>query len=271
MGKKKGKPAKEKEEREESGDDDDGEIDISDLAASLAAAKDDDDEPEKKAPPAPTDTDAAADDDDAVGSSKAAVKGGSSTRYIPDVPYCEITGLPFEYCEFHPLIAKARENFEKVYEKHFPGTGEDGLEELMISLGMKGDLDAAAKKAQGGKKPKDPSEGGGGGGGKKKGGGEAQIVIELNNRNKKKHITVVKGLELFGVDTAAAAKLFGKRFACGSALVKGANGQADQIDIQGSCRDKLPAIIVEKLKMDLENIYLLIDGKKIKASDGPSG
>ena len=99
----------------------------------------------------------------------------------------------------------------------------------------------------------------------------AQIVIELNNRNKKKHITTVKGLELFGVDTAAAAKLFGKRFACGSALVKGQNGQADQIEIQGSCRDKLPAVIVEKLKMELDNIYVLIDGKKLKASEAPSG
>ena len=64
----------------------------------------------------------------------------------------------------------------------------------------------------------------------------------------------------------AAAKVFGKKFACGSALKKGQNGQDDQIEIQGSCRDQLPALIVDKLKMSIDNIYLLIDGKKHKAS-----
>ena len=96
------------------------------------------------------------------------------------------------------------------------------------------------------------------------------MVIELNNRNKKKHITVVKGLEGFpSVDPAAAAKLFGKRFACGSALKKGQAGQADCIEIQGSCRDELPSFMVDKLKLSLDDIVLLIDGKKVKAADAP--
>ena len=50
-----------------------------------------------------------------------------------------------------------------------------------------------------------------GGGGKKKEKALPEIVIELNNRNKKKHITVIKGLDAFDVDTAAAAKIFGKK------------------------------------------------------------
>ena len=94
-------------------------------------------------------------------------------------------------------------------------------------------------------------------------------MIELNNRNKKKHITTVKGLELFGVDAAAAAKIFGKRFACGSALKKGENGKPDQIEIQGSCHLELPAIIVDKLKMSLDDIYIVLDAKKVKACDAP--
>ena len=96
-----------------------------------------------------------------------------------------------------------------------------------------------------------------------------EIVIELNNRNKKKHITVVKGLEHFHDDPAAAAKLFGKKFACGSALKKGQAGQADCIEIQGSCRDELPAFMVDKLKLNLDNIVVVIDGKKFKAADAP--
>ena len=92
-------------------------------------------------------------------------------------------------------------------------------------------------------------------------------MIELNNRNKKKHITVVKGLEHFGVDTAAAAKTFGKKFACGSALKKGSDGQPDSIEIQGNYRDELPALIVDKLKVSLDNIVLVVDGRKVKAAD----
>lgn len=55
----------------------------------------------------------------------------------------------------------------------------------------------------------------------------------LQGKGKKK-LTCVRGIEAFGVDAAAAAKMFGKKFACGSALQKGKNGQPDQIEVQGS-------------------------------------
>ena len=203
-------------------------------------------------------------------SESAVVKGRSETRYIPSVPYCPITGVPFEFCEFTPKIKECREYFEANYSKYYPDVeGEEGLAELMERLGMIGG-DAASKKAQSAKQKGGGGEGGGGGGGKKKEAAPAQVVIELNNRNKKKHITVVKGLEGFpSVDPANAAKLFGKRFACGSALKKGANGQSDSIEIQGSCRDELPGVMVDKLKIDLDSIYILIDAKKYKASEAP--
>ena len=51
-----------------------------------------------------------------------------------------------------------------------------------------------------------------------------------------------------GVDTSAAAKVFGKKFACGSALQKGKNGIPDQIEIQGNCFEVLPEFILEKFK-----------------------
>ena len=76
---------------------------------------------------------------------------------------------------------------------------------------------------------------------------KAQVVIELNTRNKKKHITVVRGSAHFGV-TSAAAKVFGKKFACGSALQKGKNGIPDQIEIQGNRFEVLPEFILEKFK-----------------------
>ena len=182
-----------------------------------------------------------------------------------------VCSMPFEFCEWNPLFKKCKENFEKNWRKHYPEVdeSEESLAELMAQLGFSGG-DSASKKAQSSKKaaaadgegaaqPTSKKD--------KKAKEPSEIVIELNNRNKKKHITIVKGLEAFGVDTAAAAKVFGKRFACGSALKKGQNGQPDQIEIQGSCRDELPAVLVDKLKMSLDDIVLLIDSKKVKASE----
>ena len=149
----------------------------------------------------------------------------------------------------------------------------------------------------------------------------------MNTRNKRKHITVVKGLEGFEVDLAAAAKAriiprplpapnprirtappnshafphhalettaaeggeaeesasdttaeravpsrrrpqaFGKKFACGSALQRGKGGQQDQIEIQGDAADALPAFIASKHKIALSDIFVVVDGKKVPASE----
>lgn len=179
---------------------------------------------------------------------------------------CAVCSLPFEHCEFTSIVKKCRANFEVDHPTHYPAIeSPEELAELMAQFGMASDGDAASRKAQSAKNmpadPRAPSVG------QKKEAPPAQILIELNNRNKKKHITTVKGLELFGCDAAAAAKLFGKRFACGAALTKGVAGQPDQIEIQGSCRDKLPAIIVDKLKMSLDDIFVVLDGKRVKAAD----
>jgi density-regulated protein len=59
-----------------------------------------------------------------------------------------------------------------------------------------------------------------------------RVVLETNTRNKKKCITTVTGLEHFGVKLSEAAKAFGKKFACGSSVVKTPSG-GEQIDMQG--------------------------------------
>lgn len=70
-------------------------------------------------------------------------------------------------------------------------------------------------------------------GGKVKKKQKAQIVLESHTRNRKKCVTTVTGLDSFGVKLADAAKLFGKKFACGASVVKDATGM-QQIDMQVS-------------------------------------
>lgn len=60
-----------------------------------------------------------------------------------------------------------------------------------------------------------------------------QVVLERNTRNKKKCVTTISGLDLFGVKLAEASKIFGKKFASGASIVKNAEGK-EQIDIQVS-------------------------------------
>ena len=62
--------------------------------------------------------------------------------------------------------------------------------------------------------------------------------MERATRNKRKCVTSVYGLELFGVKLAEAAKKFGKKFACGASVVKDASNK-EQIDVQGDCMEDL--------------------------------
>lgn len=65
-----------------------------------------------------------------------------------------------------------------------------------------------------------------------------QVIIDKTTRNKRKCVTTVFGLDNFGVRLGEAAKLFGKKFASGAAVVKSPT-EKEQIDIQGDCMDKV--------------------------------
>ncbi len=58
-------------------------------------------------------------------------------------------------------------------------------------------------------------------------------MLERNTRNKKKCITTISGLDLFGVKLSEASKMFGKKFASGASITKNAEGK-EQIDCQVS-------------------------------------
>ncbi|KAK1258358.1 hypothetical protein QJS04_geneDACA009298 [Acorus gramineus] len=69
-------------------------------------------------------------------------------------------------------------------------------------------------------------------GGKIKKKEKQEVVIEKVVRNKRKCITIVKGLDLFGIKLSEASKKLGKKFATGASVVKGPT-EKEQIDVQG--------------------------------------
>lgn len=89
------------------------------------------------------------------------------------------------------------------------------------------------------------------------------MTIRRIERNKKKFVTAVTGLEAFGLDLKKVAKEFGKKFATGSSVTKTASG-GEEIVVQGDVSDEIEEMLLEKYgdKIPEDNIELVDDKKK---------
>lgn len=67
---------------------------------------------------------------------------------------------------------------------------------------------------------------------------EAMVLIKRVERNKRKYVTVVSGLEQHGLNLKDVAKALGKKFATGSSVTKTAAG-GEEITVQGDVSDDL--------------------------------
>ena len=85
-------------------------------------------------------------------------------------------------------------------------------------------------------------------------------------RNKRKFVTEVSGLEHFGLDLKKVAKEFGKKFATGSSVTKTAAG-GEEITVQGDVSDDVFDWLVENHEgIPEENIEQIEDKKKKSAT-----
>lgn len=123
------------------------------------------------------------------------------------VQYHPLTGVPSEFNEYLPPDTAEFKRWK---------AAQDGPEALAALTLKDKEGNEIEKQLPGGKVKKKQ---------------KAQIVLESHTRNKKKCVTTVTGLDGFGVKLADAAKLFGKKFACGASVVKDATGM-QQIDMQ---------------------------------------
>eukprot|EP00163_Fabomonas_tropica_P030448 TRINITY_DN6870_c0_g1_i1.p1 TRINITY_DN6870_c0_g1~~TRINITY_DN6870_c0_g1_i1.p1 ORF type:complete len:174 (-),score=63.50 TRINITY_DN6870_c0_g1_i1:131-652(-) len=163
-----------------------------------------------------------------------------------EVLYCGVCKMPPEYCEFDTKKFKKCQpwieaNCPEVYPELF-GKGKEAADAVEGVVIDDSQTEAAASDAKGGKKGKK---------GKAKG---PQVILSRIQRNKRKFVTVVKGLDTFDVKLAEASKVFSKKFSCGASVVKGAPGVPDQIDIQGDVRDELCDVIHDKYDIPLDKI-----------------
>ncbi|GBG74016.1 hypothetical protein CBR_g17727 [Chara braunii] len=194
-----------------------------------------------------------------------------------EVMYCEVCGLPPEYCEFGPDFVKCKpwllENCPDLYPD-LAKEAEEKLGRLSLSAaeggGGSGEADGGTKEDPAGtsarQKEPEPEQVQRLPGGKVKKKERPSVVIEKIVRNKRKSVTVVKGLEMFGVKLSDAAKKFGKKFASGASVVKGPTDK-EQIDVQGDIMyDLVDFITATWDSVPEECIYFIEDGKKVRAA-----
>ncbi|XP_024979880.1 translation machinery-associated protein 22-like isoform X2 [Cynara cardunculus var. scolymus] len=156
------------------------------------------------------------------------------------VLYCGVCGLPAEYCEFGPDFEKCKpwliQNAAQIYPDLLQGSSAPKQEPV--------------KKLPGGKIKKKEKQ---------------EVIIEKVTRNKRKSITTLKGLDLFGVKLSDASKKLGKKFATGASVVKGPT-EKDQIDVQGDIAYDIVEFITHTWPDVPETaIFFIEDGKKVPA------
>lgn len=74
---------------------------------------------------------------------------------------------------------------------------------------------------------------------------ESVVTLKRIERNKRKHVTAVHGLESFGIELKPAAKFFANKFATGASVAKNAQGE-DEIQIQGDVAYEVEELMLDK-------------------------
>lgn len=90
----------------------------------------------------------------------------------------------------------------------------------------------------------------------------SKILIKRIERNKRKYVTAVHGLEAFGLDIKKVAKDFGKKFATGSSVTK-VPGGGEEITVQGDLSDDIYDYLTETYSdIPEDNVECIEDKKK---------
>lgn len=90
---------------------------------------------------------------------------------------------------------------------------------------------------------------------------QAQILIKRVERNKRKYVTAVSGLEAHGMDLKKVAKEWGKKFATGSSVTKTASG-GEEVVVQGDNSDEIFDWVVDVAGVPEDNVDCIEDKKK---------
>ncbi|EKD20963.1 hypothetical protein LZ554_002965 [Drepanopeziza brunnea f. sp. 'monogermtubi'] len=185
---------------------------------------------------------------------------GSLEHQSRSVIYCGVCSLPPEYCEFGGTVKKCQEWLEKNHENMYDRLySDDALAAATSSLSVdaqkRAEKDAHKKalKAEAAEAKQAATI------------KSSKVIIKRVERNKRKFVTAVTGLEAFNLDNKKVAKDFGKKFACGSSVAKIPSG-GEEIVVQGDVSEEIEEFLLEKYPVIPEDNIELVEDKKKKAA-----
>ncbi|KAJ0416196.1 translation initiation factor SUI1 [Aspergillus carlsbadensis] len=179
--------------------------------------------------------------------------------------YCGVCTLPPEYCEFGGTAKKCqdwlKDNHTDLYQRLY---SEDSisanLSTLSVSVQERVAKDAAKKEAKAAAAEARDAERR----------ATSKVQIKRVERNKRKHVSVITGLEVYGLENKKVAKELGKKFATGSSVTKSAAG-IEEITVQGDVSEEIKEWLLEihGKQISESNIEIVEDKKKKKGSAEP--
>ncbi|KAL1960679.1 hypothetical protein VTO42DRAFT_6509 [Malbranchea cinnamomea] len=178
------------------------------------------------------------------------------------VIYCGVCHLPPEYCEFGGTVKKCEEwlkqNHPDLHEQLYSEEAiAANLQALSVEARERAAKDAAKKEAKAALAESREQERR----------AAAKVLIKRVERNKRKFVTVVSGLEAHGLDNKKIAKELGKKFATGSSVTKAAGGTGEEITVQGDVSDELLEWLLEVYGNQVPEDHIeLVEDKKKKAA-----
>nr|GAT55661.1 predicted protein [Mycena chlorophos] len=180
------------------------------------------------------------------------------------VLYCGVCSYPPEYCEFGSSLTRCKdwlkERHPDLFEQYY---SEEALHSKVGTLSLEAqsklEKDVAKKEVKAEAKAEAAL--------KKK--MASPVIIKRSERNKRKCITSVFGLEAFGIDLKKAAKQFASKFATGASVTKNAQG-LEEIVISGDVSDEVLEMIENEVGVlkgiPVDNVEL-VEEKKKKAAE----
>ncbi|KAG2142735.1 eukaryotic translation initiation factor 1-like protein [Suillus bovinus] len=181
-----------------------------------------------------------------------------------EILYCQICTFPPEYCEFGSSLTRCKEWLQGAHAQLFDKYYSD--EALQSKIGTLS-LEAQAKLEKDSAKKEAKAEAKADAALKKK--MASQVSIKRIERNKRKHVTAIHGLEAFDIDLKKAAKFLAQKFATGASVTKNAQGQ-DEIVVQGDVSDDVMELIeggAGPLKGVPADNVVIVEEKKKKAAE----
>lgn len=192
-------------------------------------------------------------------------------KYPLNVVYCSVCTLPAELHEYHSRnqFEKCKEWLRKHGPEHFPDVFPDECAARLEAIRLAEESGSAVVMPGAEEEEEDivkvavPIEQKTSGGKKKK--APAEIILMLGQRKGKKQVTIVYGLDLFGIKLKDAAKAAKKKFATGSSIALSPDNR-DVVEIQGSRQEDFAELAHKEWGVPKEAIFIVnAQKKKVRA------